>query len=282
VASIQAVESNQPRRPRTRRRLSRTFSRARWPEYGWLLKAALGAGYRVVPLEDYLDGLVAPGPDPVLILRHDVDQHAGSALTMSDIEVELGVRSTWYFRWRTARPAVIEELRRRGGQVGLHYETLSREALRDPEAVGPGAGLEAPRRRLREEIATFAALHGPIRSVAAHGDTRIPSVHNGDLLRDEEWSDYGIDYDANDAMRRHALAAWLTDRSSAEGGWSEDLDPFALLDRRQSPILCLTHPNNWVSGVALWQDRLLALRSRRGGDRPPALPQLGLRYAAQR
>jgi len=272
VASTQAAESNQPRRPRTRRRLSRTLSRARWPEYGWLLKAALGAGYRVVPLEDFLDGVVPPGPDPVLILRHDVDQHARSALRMSDIEVALGVRSTWYFRWRTAQPAVIEELRRRGGQIGLHYETLSREALRDPGAAVPEAGLEAPRRRLREEVEAFAAMFGPIRSAAAHGDTRVPGVRNGDLLRGEEWSDYGLDYDANDAMRRHALAAWLTDRSSAEGGWSEDLDPFSLLAQRQSPILCLTHPNNWVSGAALWQDRLLALLPGRGSDRPPALP----------
>jgi len=235
-----------------------------------LLKAALGVGYQVVTLEDFLDGAVRPAEGPVLILRHDVDQCAGAALRMSDVELELGLRSTWYFRWRTARPPVIEELRRRGGEIGLHYETLSREALNGAGAAG--LGLEAARERLREEIATFAALFGPVRSVAAHGDTRVPGVRNGSLLRDEEWSEYGVDYDANDAMRRHPLAAWLTDRSSAEGGWSGDRDPFALLRDGATPVLCLTHPNNWVSGPELWWDRLLARSLGRASDAPPPLP----------
>lgn len=272
--SIQAAESSPPPQPRTRRRLSRTLSRARWPEYGRLLKTALGAGYRVVTLEDFLDGTLPVASEPVLILRHDVDQYAASALTMSDIELELGLRSTWYFRWRTAQPAVITELKKRGGEVGLHYETLSRLTLAGeaPQPAAGEAGLSAARECLREEIATFVSLHGPIRSVAAHGDTRVPGVRNGDLLRDQEWSDYGVEYDANDAMRRHALAAWLTDRSSAEGGWSDDLDPFSMLRSRQSPILCLTHPNNWVSGLSLWRDRLLAVPRGEQRDRPPLIP----------
>jgi hypothetical protein len=261
VDSIKTGESSLPSRAQTRRRFSRSFSRARWPEYGRLLKAALSADYSVVSLESFLDQEVsADEASPILILRHDVDQHPSSALTMSDIEVSLGVRSSWYFRWRTAHPAVIAELRRRGSEVGFHYETLTREAL----AAGSGRLSESPNRLargrdcLREEIEIFEGLFGPIRSIAAHGDTRVPEVRNAELLRDQEWSDYGIAYDANDAMRRHQLAAWLTDRSMAEGGWSDGLDPFSLIHDRQTPILCLTHPNNWVSGASLWRDRLLA------------------------
>jgi len=271
VDSIHAGESSPASRSRSRRRLSRTFSRGRWPEYGRLLKAALGAGYQVVTLEDFLDCAVRSPGGPVLILRHDVDQCAGAALQMSEVELQLGLRSTWYFRWRTARPAVIEELRRRGAEIGLHYETLSREALSGGGAAGfgPEERLRAARQRLREEISTFVALFGPIRSVAAHGDTRVPGVRNAELLRDQEWSEYGIDYDANDAMRRHRLAAWLTDRSVAEGGWNDGADPFSLLCRGATPILCLTHPNNWVSGAALWWDRLLVRSLGRASDAPP-------------
>jgi hypothetical protein len=225
----------------------------------------------VVTLEDFLDGSVSSTEGPVLILRHDVDQCAAAALRMSDLELELGLRSTWYFRWRTARPGVIEELRRRGGEIGLHYETLSREALNGSGAPEAEARLPAARERLREEIATFVALFGPVRSVAAHGDTRVAGVRNAELLRGEEWTEYGVDYDANDAMRRHPLAAWLTDRSSAEGGWNGDADPFAVLRDGATPILCLTHPNNWVSGPALWWDRMLVRSLGRAGDAPPRL-----------
>ena len=182
------------------------------------------------------------------------------------------MRSTWYFRWRTAQPAVIEELQERGAGRSASTTRRSHEGPARPGGGRPEVGLEAPRRRLREEIETFTAMFGPIRTLAAHGDTRVPGVRNGDLLRDEEWSDFGVDYDANDAMRRHALGAWLTDRSRPRVAGATTFDPFSLLAQRQSPILCLTHPNNWVSGAALWQDRLLALLPGRGSDRPPALP----------
>jgi hypothetical protein len=244
---------------RTRRRLSRTFSKARWPEYRRLLKAALSAGYDIVPLERFLDGKVDL-ERPILIMRHDVDQQPGAAIEMSDVEVEFGVRSTWYFRWRTAQPEVIAELRRRRGEIGLHYETLSRDLLNDPlpEDGDLDPRIAAAREQLKEEIAAFKRMFGRIRSVAAHGDTRVPGVDNTDLLRDQDWSEYGIVYDANRVMHRYPLAAWVTDRSAAEGGWGDGLDPFRLLRFRQTPLLMLTHPNNWVSGASLWRDRVLS------------------------
>lgn len=264
--SIQASESSQPREARARRRFSRTFSRARWPEYGRLLKGAIGHGYSVVSLEDYFDGHVPDDAERVMILRHDVDQDPGSALVMSDVEAGLGLRSTWYFRWRTADADVIAELRRRGGEIGLHYETLTRAALNGSPA--DARDLESGRRHLREEIAAFEGLFGPIRSVAAHGDTRAPGIRNADLMRGEDWRAYGVDYDANDAMRRHRLAAWLTDRAGPAGSWGDGADAEALLSSGETPILCLTHPNNWGSGLSLWRDRI-AGALRRSADEPP-------------
>jgi hypothetical protein len=221
----------------------------------------------VVTLEEFLDGRTS-ATDPQLILRHDVDQDVRSALRMSNVEVELGLRSTWYFRWRTADPAVIEELRRRGVEIGLHYETLSRTALRAGGDWRPAsADIEAARELLRKEIEGFQRLFGEVRSVAAHGDTRAPYIRNAELMRDQEWSDYGVDYDANDAMRRHRLATWLTDRAGPEGSWAEGAEPQAMLREGMSPILCLTHPNNWSSGISLWLDRL-ATALRRSPDEP--------------
>src|SRR5205085_9408181 len=111
-----------------RTRLSRTVAMARWAEYRRLLEMALRRGYRVRALEDWV--LESPQPEaPELILRHDVDQHPRSALAMASIELDVGVRSTWYFRWRTAHPVAVGRLRESGFGVGLHYETLSRLAL---------------------------------------------------------------------------------------------------------------------------------------------------------
>lgn len=244
---------------------------------------ALSRDYTVVSLEDFLLDPAARICDRILILRHDVDQHPASALTIAEIERRLGVTSTWYVRWRTADPAVIEALRATGGGVGFHYETLTRRVLER------GLGSDAPvdeliddaRDELRAEIARFQALFGSLHSVCAHGDTRAPWARNLSLLEGERLADYGISLDANLGMREHALAAWLTDRSAAEGGWSGGHDPLTLLREGASPIQCLTHPNNWVSGLGLWRDRLLAAAlpdpvagartriTRTRSDRPP-------------
>jgi hypothetical protein len=116
----------------------------------------------------------------------------------------------------------------------------------------------------------FAERFGPVRSACPHGDTRMPGVHNGLLLLDQQWSDYGLRWDANAAIRERPLDVWLTDRSAAEGGWKEGLDPIDLLVDRRSPILAVVHPNNWVSGAGLWLDRALPGRLRTSSDTPPA------------
>lgn len=240
----------------SRRRLARTLSGARWDEYADLLDAAAATGYEVVSLESWVvDG--DPGPR-VLILRHDVDQHPRSALPMAAIEEAAGVRSTWYFRWRTAHAGIIGSLAGRGFGVGLHYETLTRRQLRRGSPRGEPASLvEECRSMLRAEIAAFSDRFGTIRSIAPHGDSRVPEVNNGVLMRDEDPSAYDIDFDGNEAMRGRRLGHWLTDRSATDGGWRDGVQPRSLLERGTSPILCLTHPNNWASGGSLWADRVL-------------------------
>lgn len=252
---------------RIKPRLARTLSGGRWDEYRRFLHTAREHGYRVVALEEWVRESQPDGVEPILILRHDVDQHPRSALAMAAIEEELGVRSSWYFRWRTAHPLVIGAVRGRGFDVGLHYETLTRKALEQKEFDGVDDSLLAEsRRELREEIAAFARLFGPIRCAVPHGDSRIPAVHNGELLQDRDCDEYGIEFDGNEAMNGRNLGYWLTDRSSAEGGWREGIDPAELFASGTTPILCLTHPNNWASGPSLWLDRMLRVLL------PPVLP----------
>jgi hypothetical protein len=242
---------------RVRPRLSRTFSRSRWGEYERVLRSAQENGYRIVSLEDWVsDGQPSEGA-PTLILRHDVDQHPRSALRMAAIETKLGLPSSWYFRWRTAHPAVVHSLKRDGFQVGLHYETMTRIALERGLREDSDELIEAGRVELRSELAAFERLFGPCRSAVPHGDSRIPDVHNALLLKGEDCAEYGIEYDGNEVMRGHELALWLTDRIAAEGGWMEGIDPLEMLASRDSPILTVTHPNNWASGPSLWIDRAL-------------------------
>ena len=257
------AEAARPRRvsspTRIRPRLSRTFSRGRWGEYRRFLELARRHGYRIVSLESWVSEGEYDGVGPTLILRHDVDQHPRSALAMAAIEEELGVRSSWYFRWRTAHPEVISRLQQSGFEVGLHYETLTRH-VREQGASTPvdESMIDRSRRDLQAETAAFARRFGPIRGAVPHGDSRVPGVHNAELLRDRDCADYGIEYDGNEVMRGRELGYWLTDRTAAEGRWKGAIDPAELFAARTTPILCVTHPNNWASGPSLWLDRGLS------------------------
>jgi hypothetical protein len=243
-------------RARTRRRLSRTFSQQRFGEYRELLLQAQQQGYTIRALEEWIIEPDRSKP-PVMILRHDVDQHPRSVRPMLAAERELGLTSTWYFRWRTASPRIVQEVRDAGSDVGLHYETLSRLAIAAGRTEVDDALVDEARGILKAEIATFADRFGPIRSVCPHGDTRVPKVRNAVLLEGRDTREYGVEFDGNFAVRHRPLGCWLTDRSSAEGNWKDGLDAPALVAARVSPILCLTHPNNWASGPSLWFDRLL-------------------------
>ena len=276
-----------------RRRLGRTLAGPRWNEYRRLLQAAIAQGYEVVSLEDWLAAGAPDGERPLLVLRHDVDQHPRSVKPMLAAERELGLTSTWYFRWRTADAKQIAAVRAAGGAVGLHYETLTRRVLengRGPDDAPPEL-LEDCRAELRVELEAFERLFGPTRSACPHGDSRVPGVSNQPLLRDVDLAGFGLALDGNDGLRGRRLGAWLTDRSAPDGRWSDGLDPMQLLRERRTPILCVTHPNNFASGPGLWADRLLAaalprpaaarrrLIGRTGSDRPPAVPPGDARVA---
>ena len=247
-------------------------------------------GYTVVSLEDWLFTRGA-APGPVLIVRHDVDQNPRSVLPMLRIEQELGVRSTWYFRWRTASAPVMEEVRHAGGHVGLHYETLTRLVRGRGLSAGDVDGplIAEARSLLRREIAAFARAFGPLRTVCPHGDSRVPGVSNQVLLEDQRVTEYGVELDGNDAINRFPLSLWLTDRSAPDGFWKERIDPHRVLALQTSPVLLVVHPNNWCSGVNLWWDRMAAaalpaprpgagsgrlMLARTGSDDPPPLPVL--------
>ena len=61
------------------------------------------------------------------------------------------------------------------------------------------------------------------------------------------------------------LSRWTATSPAAATNRDRTLD---LLAAGQSPILCLTHPNNWISGLRLWIARAVhAVRLE--GDRPP-------------
>jgi hypothetical protein len=257
-------------------RWSSLLRRGDWRAYRDLLRCAHDHGYLVLGIDDWFH--TPPSPDRrCLIIRHDVDQQPGCALRMAAIESDLGVRSTWYLRWRTAHPRVVAELASQGA-VGLHYETLTRAVLANGVAMPDRDLVERCREVLREEVTAFSKRFGPIRSICPHGDSRVPSVRNNVLVQGCQPQELGVAFDGDEVMRGRPLGAWLTDRAHPLG-WKDGVRPEELLRQGASPLFAVVHPNNWSARLSTVADRTLRaalphperlpwpLRS--GPDQPP-------------
>ena len=103
--------------------------------YREILDAARAGGYRFAHFGE--------GPEPGdLFLRHDIDLSLSAALTMAELEAEVGVHATYllmtesvfYNLASSEGAAAVEGLRRLGHAVGLHavYPNASLDERFDP------------------------------------------------------------------------------------------------------------------------------------------------------
>ena len=102
--------------------------------YRRLLKEMIQDRYLVLKVVDFIrlarKGML-PDDKVIVILRHDVDFSINSAKTMSKIEYEYGIRSTYYIRTRgpynileKSNSEWLRWLYANNFEIGLHYETL--------------------------------------------------------------------------------------------------------------------------------------------------------------
>ena len=65
-------------------------------KYKELCLALLDSGYTPLTVYSYLTG--KQKNNKLVVLRHDIDRKLGNALQMAELEHELGIQSTYYFR----------------------------------------------------------------------------------------------------------------------------------------------------------------------------------------
>ena len=88
-------------------------------------------GYHVGPLNEF------PEFGNAVILRHDIDFSISKAFKMTQIEVELGVKSTYfvlltcpfYNPLERKNTKILKEIVHLGGEIGLHYDSTVFEGM---------------------------------------------------------------------------------------------------------------------------------------------------------
>ena len=100
--------------------MAKDFTLIKYEEF---LHAAIKAGYRLCSYENY----IANPLGKVLILRHDVDKKPGNSLKTAQLQHQLGVTGTYYFRAvpESYDENVIRQIAELGHEIGYHYEDLT-------------------------------------------------------------------------------------------------------------------------------------------------------------
>jgi hypothetical protein len=252
-------------------------------EYARLLRAGLDAGYEFVSLAEFAARTRTSVEErPRLVaLRHDVDiADVQGNRAFHQLELAAGARSTYYFRWTTARAheRLIDRLVADGFEVGYHYEEAATVAKR--RGLTSEASVEAHRDEIadlmRWRTAEFRRRWNPaLASASSHGDwiNRRLGFSNDQLVDADLLADCGIAFEAyGDAILGRA-DVYVSDVAPCPAAWRDDYGLEAAIADGHRWICILTHERRWHVGRAARLDadvRRAAdevgyrLRSRRG------------------
>lgn len=135
-------------------------------KYRELLLALQKKGYKFITFEQYcthshyLLGDTLSHTQKYIILRHDVDLKAPNSLATAQIEHELGINASYYFRVvpQSNQPEVIRAIAALGHEIGYHYEDM---ALADGD-------VDAAYVHFQKQLAYFRSFY-PVRTICMHG-----------------------------------------------------------------------------------------------------------------
>lgn len=137
-------------------------------KYRELLVVLQKNGYKFITFEQYCEQKqLASSPNSLLtssskwiILRHDVDLKVANSLSTAQIEQELGIAASYYFRVvpESNQPEMIRAIAELGHEIGYHYEDM---------AIAHGDA-EKAYAHFQEQLAYFRMFY-PVRTICMHG-----------------------------------------------------------------------------------------------------------------
>jgi hypothetical protein len=217
--------------------------------------------YVPITVTQYCDGMAGSNAKNI-IFRHDVDREIGMAFVMAEIEHDMNIRATYYFRFvpEVFRPETIGKIGKLDHEIGYHYEVLDRADGDTDKAI-----------RLFEQELGQMRRFADIRTACMHGNPLKP-WSNRDLWKTYDFRKFGIvgepylsiDYEKfgyfSDTGRTWSGAYSVKDVVDRE--FSEKIrhtpDVISLLRSGRPANLCLLiHPNRWTDNPFLWSRELL-------------------------
>ena len=192
-----------------------------------------------------------------IIIRHDVDRSPYNALKMAQLEANIGIKATYYFRCNSSGDFdrnFIQKIAKLGHEVGYHYECLSYCDGDKEKAL----------KNFEQNLSTFRTI-AKCTSVAMHG-APLSRHHNQDLLISLNLNVFNLEADAVLSFADIELV-YLTDTG---GSWNSlahhnlrdhvgistnipllpsDEHFLKWIDENEQPFMLSTHPERWATGL---------------------------------
>jgi hypothetical protein len=145
-----------------------------------LLSDIAKSKYKIITFEDYIQN--KESKEKNIILRHDIDKTPLRSLRTAEMENELGIKATYYFRVEKDKlpKEVIERVAKLGHEIGYHYDDLN-----------------AARGNLKKAMDLFQKNLGklrelaPVKTVCMHGSP-MAKRDNREMWKDRNYKEFGI------------------------------------------------------------------------------------------
>lgn len=247
-------------------------------KYEKLLNALKPAGYTFQTMTDFFQHPLQKS----IILRHDVDARKLHSLKFAQIQKEMGIKGTYYFRMvsKSYDETVIREIEAMGHEIGYHYEDMDFAKGDLQMAI-----------QLFEKHLKKLRKVADVKTVCMHGSP-LSRYDNRDLWKQYDYRDYDvigepyfdIDFDKvfylTDTGRRWDGSkysvrdmAWVPDASKykvsvktsrinrgflQKNFHSTDEIIAATQDNRlPHRVMINFHPQRWTNQKLLWTQELL-------------------------
>ncbi len=219
-------------------------------EYKAILTKALSLKYSVISLKDYLTFQ----PEKAFILRHDIDYKSKATSMMFNIERDLGVTASYYFRKSTFNLPLMKEIENYGSEASLHFETVSdfakAKSVYSKKELNNFKWKEICLNNLKADIDNLRNNYGlKCSTIASHGDPRNNLIETANYFLTWEENAYkklDIQLEVYNKNFISSLDAYISDDSpEINNGYHYNNNPFDEMKKGYSKILFLTHPNHW-------------------------------------
>lgn len=224
--------------------------------YKELLTVLESEGYKFRTFEKFIE---EKNTGKVVVLRHDVDRAPFNAVKMAQLEKEMDISASYFFRVvdESYDEDSIREIVDLKHELGYHYEDL---ALADGSFKNALASFKS-------NLENFRKFY-PVTTMCMHGSP-MSRWDNRKLWEEFSYRDYGIiaepyfDLDFNQVFYlTDASRSWNNEAVTLRDKVASDFDIeinstfdiISLLKQNKTPtkLMISTHPHNWAINNAQW------------------------------